>query len=81
MAGRTDQPLEALAKIPTYVIHSRSDEVVPFGQAEARSRALEQLGRPVAFDALSDVSHYAMGSYIGALERGRRWVNERWGQR
>jgi predicted peptidase len=81
MAGRTDQPLEALAKIPTYVIHSRSDEVVPFGQAEARSRALEQLGRPVAFDALSDVSHYAMGSYIGALERGGRWVNERWGQR
>ena len=36
MAGRTREPLADLARIPTYVIHSRDDEVVPFGQAEPR---------------------------------------------
>jgi predicted peptidase len=80
MAGRTGEPLETLAKIPTYVIHGRDDEVVAFGQAEERARALEKMGRPVAFDALSGVSHYAMGSYVGALARGGRWVSERWGR-
>jgi predicted peptidase len=78
MAGRSEEPLAALARIPTYVIHSRNDEVVPFGQAEERVRALEKMGRPVAFDALAGVSHYAMGSYVDALARGGQWVSERW---
>jgi predicted peptidase len=78
MAGRTEEPVAALARTPTYVIHSRNDEVVPFGQAEERARALEKLGRPIRFDALSGVSHYEMGSYVEALARGGRWVTERW---
>jgi predicted peptidase len=80
MAGRTQEPLPALARIPTYVIHGRNDEVVPFGQAEERVRALETLGRPVRFDPLTGVSHYEMGSYVDALARGGRWVSERWGR-
>lgn len=80
MAGRTEEPLATLARIPTYVIHGRDDEVVPFGPAEERARSLEKMSRPVAFDALSGVSHYAMGSYVAALARGGRWVNERWGR-
>jgi predicted peptidase len=80
MAGRTDEPISTLSTIPTYVIHSRNDEVVPFGQAEERARALEKLGRSVSFDALSGVSHYEMGSYVDALARGGRWVGERWGR-
>ena len=80
IAGRTEEPLTNLAKIPTYVIHSRNDEVVPFGQAEERARELEKLGRPVLFDSVSGVSHYAMGSYVDALARGGRWVSERWGR-
>jgi predicted peptidase len=78
MAGRTQEPVATIARIPTYVIHSRNDEVVPFGQAEERVRALEKMGRPVAFDALAGVSHYAMGSYVDALARGGQWVSERW---
>jgi len=80
MAGRTEEPVAALARIPTYVIHSRDDEVVPFAQAEERARALEKLGRPIRFDALSGVSHYEMGSYLEALARGGRWVSERYGR-
>jgi len=80
IAGRTEEPVATLARIPTYVIHSRNDEVVPFAQAEERARALEKLGRPVRFDALSGVSHYEMGAYVDTLARGGRWVSERWGR-
>ena len=44
MAGRTEEPLTNLARIPTYVIHSRNDQVVPFAQAEQRAAALTQMG-------------------------------------
>jgi predicted peptidase len=53
MAGRTEEPIASLGRVPTYVIHSRDDEVVPFDQAEARVLTLGSMGRPVAFDALS----------------------------
>jgi predicted peptidase len=78
MAGRSEEPLADLAKVPTYVIHSRNDEVVPFSQAEARARALEKMGRSVRFDALAGVGHYEMGGYLAALQRGGRWLSERW---
>jgi predicted peptidase len=78
MAGRTQEPLANLAKVPTYVIHSRNDQVVPFDQAETRVRALEQLGRPIRFEALTGVSHHQMGGYLPALQRGGRWLGEQW---
>jgi predicted peptidase len=80
MAGRSEEPVANLAKIPTYVIHSRDDQVVPFAQAEQRVTALEQLGRRVRFDSLSGVGHYEMGGYLGALQNGGRWVREQWGK-
>jgi len=78
IAGRSGEPTEALARVPTYVIHSRSDEVVPFAQAESRARALEELKRPIRFDPLSGTGHYEMGGYLEALRRGGRWVREQW---
>jgi predicted peptidase len=81
MAGRSEQPPADLAKIPTFVIHSRDDEVVPFAQAEARVRALERLERPVGFEALAGIGHYEMGGYVDALQRAGRWMSERWARR
>jgi predicted peptidase len=78
MAGTTNEPIDGLAKIPTYIIHSKDDQVVPFGQAEQRAGALEKLGRPVKFDALQGLSHFAMGSYVPSLTRAGAWVAERW---
>lgn len=80
MAGRTEEPLASLAKIPTYVIHSRNDQVVPFAQAEQRAAALAQMGRPIQFDTLAGVGHYEMGGYLPALRNGGRWVRGRWEQ-
>jgi predicted peptidase len=75
-----DEPLENLGKIPTYVIHSRADQVVPFGPDEKVALELEKRGRPVRFEALEGVSHYDMGGYLASLTRGGRWVMERWGK-
>lgn len=74
-----DEPLDRLGRIPTYVIHSRADQVVPFEPDERTTKELETLGRVVRFEALEGLSHYAMGGYIDALARAGRWVAERWG--
>ena len=33
MAGRSEEPLADLARVPACVMHSRDDQVVPFAQA------------------------------------------------
>jgi predicted peptidase len=73
-----DAPLERLAKTPIYVIHSKDDEVVPFASTERAVADLKRLGRIVEFEALEDVTHFQMGGYVDALERGGRWIAERW---
>jgi predicted peptidase len=80
MAGRSEEPLTALGKIPTYVIHSRDDEVVPFAQAEQRAQALERMGRRIKFDPLTGVGHFEMGGYMSQLQSGGRWMREQWGR-
>jgi predicted peptidase len=78
LAGSTDEPLDRLAKIPTYIIHSRDDERVPFAPAERRAAELTAMGRVVKFEPLQGIGHYAMRGYVGALQRAGRWVAERW---
>jgi hypothetical protein len=51
---------------------------VPFAQAERRASELSAMGRVVRFDALQGLSHYAMGAYIGPLQRAGRWIAEQW---
>lgn len=63
-----------LATMPTYIIHSEADDVVPFGPAQDLARQLEKMGRKVKFEALSDLSHFAMGAYVPALRRGVKWL-------
>ena len=79
MAASTgDLPQDQLATQPTYVIHSRADEVVPFAPAEQNARALERAGRTIRFEALDRFRHFEMDLYIDALRRGGRWVSDRW---
>lgn len=73
-----DLPPESLAPQPTYIIHSRNDEVVPFAPAERNARALERAGRTVRFEALDDFTHFEMFRYVDALRRAGRWVADRW---
>lgn len=73
-----DEPIETLATMPTYIIHSRRDQVVPFSPAERNAQQLERLGRVVRFDALTELTHFEMGAYVPALKRGLAWVVDQW---
>lgn len=73
-----DLPVDSLATMPTYVIHSRRDQVVPFAPAEQNARALEQQGRRIRFEALTEPTHFDMGAYLPALRRAVDWVSVRW---
>jgi predicted peptidase len=82
MAGPLgNEPLERRGTIPTYVIHSRNDEVVPFAPAERTARQLETLGRLVRFEELRGPSHGDMGRYVDALQRAGRWVADAWSRK
>jgi predicted peptidase len=70
--------IDQLGRQPTYIIHSREDEVVPFEPAEQNARELKKLGRPVEFEALDDFTHFDMVSYVDALRDAGRWVAGRW---
>ena len=79
MAASTgDDPIDRLATMPTYVIHSRDDQVVPFAPAERNARELEKIGRTIKYEWLQDIGHYEMGGYVESLRRAGRWVEERW---
>jgi predicted esterase len=73
-----EEPLDRLGRIPTYVIHSRDDEVSPFEPTERAVAELKKRGRPVEFEPLEGIGHFDMGGYVDALINGGQWVAERW---
>jgi predicted peptidase len=77
-ASTRDLPIDQLGRQPTYIIHSRADEVVPFAPAERNARDLKKLGRDVQFEAVDDLTHFDMASYVDALRVAGRWVANRW---
>ena len=77
-ASTRGMTIDRLGRQPTYVIHSREDEVVPFEPAEEIARDLRKLERDVEFEALDDFTHFDMTSYIDALQRAGQWVARRW---
>ena len=82
IAGRPgDEPLAALGDMPVHIIHSRADDVVPFGPAAEAARQIEEAGGTVEFTALDRVSHYAMGGYVRSLRNAGDWVVEQWSSR
>jgi predicted peptidase len=77
-ASAGDLPIDTLATMPTYMIHSRRDEVVPFAPAARLARDLGDQGRPIRFEALGEPTHFEMTAYIPALRRAIDWITARW---
>jgi predicted peptidase len=77
-ASTRGMTIDQLGRQPTYVIHSREDEVVPFEPAEENAAALKKLKRDVEFEAVDDFTHFDMISYGDALQRAGQWVARRW---
>lgn len=78
MAASTSESIDTLATMPTYVVHSRRDQVMPFAAAERTAQQLEKLGRTIRFEALDTPTHYEMGAYVPALSRALAWVATQW---
>jgi predicted peptidase len=79
IAGSPDgQPLERLGRIPTYVIHSRGDEIIPPGPDERAIAELDKLGRPAMIDLVDGGGHFDTSSYAPALIRAVNWVERQW---
>jgi dipeptidyl aminopeptidase/acylaminoacyl peptidase len=64
--------------MPTYIIHSRDDEVSPFAPDEKLAKELTAMGRPVRFQPLYGFGHYEMYRYVDALRGAGRWVADQW---
>ena len=77
-ASTRGMAVEQLGRQPTYVIHSREDEVVPFEPAEQNARDLMKLKRDVHFEAVDDLTHFEMVNYVDVLRGAVRWVESRW---
>jgi predicted peptidase len=77
-ASTRGMAVEQLGRQPTYVIHSREDEVVAFEPAEENAAALKKLKRDVEFEAVDELTHFDMISYVDALQRAGQWVAARW---
>ena len=70
--------IDRLATRPTYVIHSRDDEVVEFEPTEKTVKELQRLGRTIEFEPLEGVGHFNMTMYVDPLSRAGEWVSEQW---
>ena len=77
-APNGDEPMELRAKIPTYVIHSRDDVVVPFPPAERLAQELRSLGRNLQFAAISGPGHSDLNGYVVPLRQASEWMAEMW---
>ncbi len=60
--------------VPTYVIHSRADTVVPFQPAAAHARKLRASGADVTFVAVDDIPHHQTGRFATALKGAVPWL-------
>ena len=77
-AAIRDVSLDGLGSMPVHIVHSRDDEVVPYGPAAEAAANLEARGHPVKLIELFGVGHYSMGAYVDALRQAGDWMREQW---
>ena len=65
-------------KLPVLAIHSRNDQVVPFGPAEARIAELQKAGANAKLIPLTGITHYETGRFRNALQSAVPWLREVW---
>ena len=65
-------------KLPVLAIHSRNDQVAPYGPVEARIAQLQKAGVNAKLILLSGVTHYETDRFQGALQQAVPWLREIW---
>jgi predicted peptidase len=65
-------------KLPVFAIHSRDDQVAPFGPTQARIAELQKAGVNAKLILLTGISHYETDRFQGALQQAVPWLREIW---
>ena len=77
VAGRPT-PSAAGWKLPVMAVHSRDDEVVPIGPAQARIAELKSAGVRAEMIVLSGITHYQTNRFVDGLSKAVPWLKETW---
>ena len=67
-------------RLPVLAIHSRNDQVVPFGPTEAHIAELQKAGKRAELIALSGITHYETYRFVSGLRQAVPWLREIWKQ-
>jgi predicted peptidase len=65
-------------RLPVLAIHSRDDQVVPFGPTEARIAELQKAGVNAKLIQLTGITHYETSRFRDALRQAIPWLRELW---
>jgi predicted peptidase len=65
-------------RLPVLTIHSRDDQLVPFGPTEARIAALQKAGANAKLIPLTGITHYETYRFRDALRQAIPWLREVW---
>ena len=63
-------------RLPVFAVHSRNDQVVPFGPAEARIAELQKAGVTAELITLTGITHYETHRFVDGLRRAVPWLTE-----
>lgn len=65
-------------KTPVFAVHSRDDEVMPIGPAEARIKELQKAGVRAELVILTGISHHQTNRFVDGLRRAVPWLKQIW---
>lgn len=65
-------------QLPVLAIHSRDDQVVPFGPTQTRIAELQKAGVKAKLIALTGITHYETSRFRDALRQAVPWLREIW---
>jgi predicted peptidase len=67
-------------RLPVFAIHSRDDQVMPFGPTEVRIAELQKAGVNAKLVPLTGITHFETNRFIPALRQAVPWLRELWSQ-
>ena len=67
-------------RLPVLAVHSRNDQVVPFGPTEARIAELQKAGKRAELIALTGITHYETYRFVDGLRQAVPWLRQIWKQ-
>ncbi len=77
MAGRPPKGLESWST-PTFVLHSRDDEIIDVAPTMQGVEVLQGAGAPVRLKLVSDLTHYQTEGFMPLLMELVPWLREVW---